>query len=50
MLPKRKWNVKGIVGCLCGRNANAGLSFSSNIKRLETIEAFVLWIEYKVQP
>lgn len=45
MLPKRKWNVKGIVGCLHDGNGNTGLPFSSNIKRLKTIETFVLWFD-----
>lgn len=37
MLPKRKWNVKGVVGCLHGRNRNTGLPFNTNIKRLKMI-------------
>lgn len=50
MLPKRNWNVKGIVGCLHGRNRNTGLPFSTNIKRLKMIETFVLRFDYKGRP
>lgn len=49
-IAKENVECKSIVGCLHGGNSDTGLPFSSNIKRLKTIEIFVFWFDYKGRP